>query len=536
MRCLRCRYLVLLGVLAVGTFARPAAAQLIGEAAVAPENYAPPEYIRKPPALPAHWKSRAPRTITLREAIELAMRQNLGLALQREQVRIVDLGRSQALSLFEPSLIASLDRTTSQSAPKTRQEGQEGQIPRYTSDNWNVSISEQLPTGTNVSLNFTNNRAESTLGTAVAPLVFRSTLSLSLTQSLLQGFSLGGRVQWASVLSAEFDSESVRESARQVAMLAIKATEDAYWNLVQSFKAYEVAREAQEVAANQLEVTRRKIAAGVQPESELLSVEGTLATRQLAVVRAEAQIETYADSLRQQLNLPPAEWEQPLLPLDAPSFLRVVMPFENAWERALQSRPEIKLVGIDLRKSTLLLEVARNQRLPVLNVRGNLALIGQDADYGQALAQVGARAGLQWTVGMDFAWAPLGIASRANIRRWQSALRINGLTRDQRLVDIRLQLRNALRTLDTAERKLYAAAKSRSLAERILEVEQRKFLNGLPSSSNYMVATRQAELSQARLDELQALIDHQVARSDLQLQIGELLEARQLTFEVRKGG
>ena len=51
-----------------------------------------------------------------------------------------------------------------------------------------------------------------------------------------------------------------------------------------------------------------------------------------------------------------------------------------------------------------------------------------------------------------------------------------------------------------------------------------------------MVATRQAELSQARLAELQALIDHQLARSDLQLQTGELLQARQLAFEVRKGG
>ena len=535
MRSFGFRYLVLLGGLLVGTAVRPAAAQLI-DAAVAPENYVAPEYIRKPPALPAHWTRRAPRMITLREAIELTMRQNLGLELQREQVRVVDTGRSQALSLFEPSLMATVDRNVSQSAPKTRQEGQQGQTPRYTSDDWNLSISEQLPTGTNLSLSFTNNRAESTLGTAVAPLIFRSTLSLGLTQSLLQGFSLNGRVQWSAVLLAEFDSETARESARQVAMLAIKATEDAYWNLVQSFKAYEVAREAQEVAEKQLEITRRKIAAGVQPESELLSSEGTLASRQLAVVRAEAQIETYADSLRQQLNLPPAEWDEPLLPIEAPSFLRVVVPFENAWERALLARPDLKLVGIDLRKSTLLLELAHNSRLPLLNVRGNLAVVGQDADYGQALAQVGARAGLQWTVGMDFSWAPLGVASRANIRRWQAALRINGLTREQRLVDIRLLLRNALRTLDTAERKLYAAAKTRSLAERILEVEQRKFLNGLPNSGNYFVAARQAELSQARLDELQAIIDHQMARSDLQLQIGELLEARQLTFEVRKGG
>ena len=530
------RYLVLFGVLWSGSSAPPAAAQLVGAAAVARENYLPPEYIRKPPALPAHWKRRAPRPIALREAIELAMRQNLNLALQREQVRLVDLGRGLALAPFEPVLRASVDRSASESAPQTRQEGQQGQTPRYTTDNWNLSLSEQLPTGTNLTLGFTNNRAESTLGTAVAPLIFRSTLSLGLSQALLQGFSLSGRVQWSSVLVAEFDSEAARETARQVAMGAIKATEDAYWNLVQSCKAYEVAREAEEVADKQLELTRRKIAAGVQPQSELLSVEGTLANRQLEVVNAEAQIEAVADTQRLQMNLPPDEWEQPLLPIDAPSFQRVVVPFDSAWERALLLRPDLKQVAIDLRKSTLMLEVARNGRLPLLNVRGNVALVGQDADYGQALTQVGARAGLQWTVGMEFGWTPLGIAARANIRRWQTTLAINDLTREQRLVEIRRLLRNSLRTLDTAERKLYAAAKSRDLAERNLEVEQRKFLNGLPGSSNFMVATRQAELSLARLSELQALIDHQLARSDLQLQTGELLAARQLTFEVRKGG
>jgi outer membrane protein TolC len=530
------RGLLLVGLLSGATAVGPARAQLVGATAVASQSYAPPEYIRKPPALPALWAGRRPRSLTLNEAIELALRHNLGLALQREQVHLVDIGRSQALANFEPSLSASADRTTSQSPPRTRQEGEAGQVPRYTSDNWNVALSEQLPTGTTVSLSFNNNRAESTLGTAVAPLIFRSQLALGINQALLQGFSFSGRVQWAPVLQAEFDSEAARQTARQTAMLAIKATEDAYWNLVQSFKAYEVAREAQEVADKQLELTRRKIAAGVQPESELLSVEGTQANRQLEVVRAEAQIETYADVLRQQLNLPAPEWEQPLLPTDAPTFLRVVVPFTAAWERALVLRPDLKQVQIDLRKGSLLLEVAQNARLPMLNARGNLSAVGQDADYGQALGQLGARAGWLWTVGLDFAWAPIGVASRANVRRWQTALRLNSLNREQKLVEIRFQLRTALRTIDTAERKLYAAAKSRDLAERNLDVEQRKFLNGLPGSSNYMVATRQAELSQARLSELQALIDHQIARSDLQLQIGELLEVRHLSFEVRKGG
>ncbi len=55
-------------------------------------------------------------------------------------------------------------------------------------------------------------------------------------------------------------------------------------------------------------------------------------------------------------------------------------------------------------------------------------------------------------------------------------------------------------------------------------------MNGL--SSNFIVAQRQAELSQARLAELDALIQHEKATSDLQLATGDLLESRHLHFEL----
>ena len=77
-----------------------------------------------------------------------------------------------------------------------------------------------------------------------------------------------------------------------------------------------------------------------------------------------------------------------------------------------------------------------------------------------------------------------------------------------------------------AQRQLYASAKFRDLAERSLDVEQRRFLNGL--SSNFLVAQRQAELG--------SLIQHEKATSDLQLAMGDLLEARHLRFELRPSG
>ncbi len=494
--------------------------------------YVPPDYLRQRPPLPQSLADRPLLSLSLQDAILTALQKNLQLSLARERVAAVLLSRRIALARFEPLLSGSFSQSTSQSPPLTAQEGSAGQVLLSTSYLWNLGLLQRLPTGGQLSLGFNNSRSDSTLGTAVAPLLYRSTLSLSLSQPLLRDFSFDGRIQWAPVMQAEFDSESERETARLRAMMTVRATEDAYWNLVGSWRSYEVVLGAQRLAEQQLALTRRQIAAGVLPDSDLINVEGTLAQRQLAVVRAETQIEAAADLLRGVLNQPFTDWQRPLLPIDAPSFVHVDISLDQAVERAQSARPELKQARIQQRKILLDLEVARNRLLPQLNVAGDVGTVGQDADYGRALGQVGERTAWQWRIGADLSWAPLGLEARANIRRIESSLRQAGLSREAALLDVRAQLRMALRNIDTAERRLYAAARARDLSERSLEVEQRRFLNGL--SSNFYVAQRQADVAQARQDELEALLQHEKARSELQLAMGDLLESRQLRFELRR--
>lgn len=511
-----------------------AAAEPVDHAAPIPtKDYVPPDYLRKPPTVPPQLSQKPPRQITIAEAIETALRKNLDIAIQREAVRQRDFAQSIALISFEPSLQLGISRNKSKQPPATSLDGRPGQVFPSTIDSWSVRISEQLPTATRLSLDFTNGRSDSSLGSAVAPLFYRSTLMVTVSQPLLQGFSLNNHVQWAPVLRARFDSEVARENARLQAITTIKATEDLYWNLVLSWKAYEVKRGAYALAEKQLELTRRQIAAGLLAEAESIRSESTLARNQVDLLTYEAAIEDASDRLRQQLNLPAAEWEQPLIPLDSPSFTPVAIPFGTVWERALAARPELKNLKTDLQRDALALEVARNGLLPSLNLTSSLAAIGGDKEYTAALDQVGSLSGWQWTVGLDFSWQPLGIAARGAVRSAQAGLRQDALQRELKLTQIRLELRLALRGLQIAERKVYAAAKSRDLAERSLEVEQRRFLNNI--SDNFKVAQVQGELELARQAELQALIDHEKARSDLLRATGELLEARNLTFELRQG-
>jgi outer membrane protein len=503
--------------------------QPVGGAPAAP--YQTPEYIRKPPMLPAGMPAAQAWRITLADAIETAMRRNLDLALQREREVAVGTGTSAARGIFEPQVQANINHLDARSPPETLQEGRAGEVLHSSSTSSGLTLAERLPTGTSLQLQVTGSVAESMSGNAVLPRGARARLDLSLTQPLLRDFSPDLRIPRAPLLRAEFASEVALEETRLRAMLTIKLTEDAYWSLVESYKSYEVNVGARELAEQQLDLTRRQIAAGVLPESDLIGVEGTLAQRELTLVRSEVQIESAADLLRRLMNLAPPEWERPLVPVDAPGFLPLAVPFDDALKRALVARPELRQAQVNLRRIALDLQVARNGRLPRLDLVAGTGTEGLDQTLPTAFDQLSRVESRHWSVGLNLAWAPLGVAARAEVRRLQSALRESGLGREQIVASMRAEIREALRAIDTAARQLAGSARFRDLAERSLEIEQRRFLNSL--SSNFLVAQRQAELAQARLSELEALIQHEKAASDLQLAMGELLEARRVQFLIR---
>jgi len=500
-------------------------------AGAAAPPYATPEYIRRPVSLPPDRDASQALRLTLADAIETSLRRNLAVDLQREQVRQVDTAQGAAWGAFEPRLDASLVRDVSRSPPLTRQEGGAGQVVHSEHTTYALGIFERLPTGTELRLGFTSTVSAGTAGTAVLQdRYFRSELSGTLVQPLLAGFSLSGRIQRAPLLHARFGSQAAREQARMRAMLTVNLTENAYWDLVATMKSYEVTAGALELARRQLELTRRQIAAGTTPESDLISAEATLAQRELALVRAEVSIDDVSDRLRGLINLPPAEWERPLLPSDTPTFTPLQVAAGPAFDRALAGRPELRGVQINYQQIALDLSLARNARLPRLDLQAGARTIGQDPRFGSTVDQITRADGRDWNVGLAFSWTPIGAAARAEIRRVQSALRLNALTHEQLLLDIRTEVRAAVRAIDTAQRQLLAAAHSRELSERSLDVEQRRFASGL--SNNFFIAQRQAELEAARQAEVNAVIQHEKAASDMQLATGDLLDARHLVFSV----
>ena len=83
---------------------------------------------------------------------------------------------------------------------------------------------------------------------------------------------------------------------------------------------------------------------------------------------------------------------------------------------------------------------------------------------------------------------------------------------------------DAAAALETAGQRIASTRAGREAAEVQLAAERDRY--GAGSSTNFLVLTRQNDLSRARLDEISARTDYQTARTELARATGSLIEER----------
>lgn len=496
-----------------------------------PVAYVPPDFLSATPPLPQTIDASSVWRLDLREALQLAVKQNLGVTLVRKSVRIAQLGVDVAGGLFEPTLDASYGHGSFRTPPTMSTEGMAGEIVSDFSDRWMLSVAERLATGMLLSVDWVTDRSNTTSRAAVTPLNYRSTLSVTARQPLLRGFSADLDIPRMTVLTAKLGSERQKRELEVVVVDVVQRTEAAYWDVVQALFRYDLARRSHKRADEQLALTRRQIESGVLPPSDVISAESTLAQRQLQLVQAEEQLALVWDQLRAIINLPRDQWTRPILPIDVPEFVPRITAAEDAMTTALAHRAELAQTALELQTQTLALRKAENDKLPQIDLGLTGTLVGQDDRYSSALSQLSSADGRGWSVLLNFTWTPLMRATRAAAEIERTRHETIQTRREQQMQQIWFSVRDAVRNQRSAARQVEAAALFRELAQKSLDVEQRKFLNG--TSSNFVVAQRQEELAAAQLAELSAVLAHTKAAATLASATGVLLDERHIVLDVK---
>lgn len=476
------------------------------------------------------------RRLTADEAVKLAVENNLGIQIARIDPQIQDLTVVQARTNWSPTLTSTFQRNSTD-APNQNIIGGGATISSSDAFQNSVGVQQSLRWGGQYNVAWNSSRFESNSNISAANPQLRSSMSLQYVQPLLRNWNIDNARQ--QLLTSEKNREIADVQLRQTLATTMRTVRNAYWDLAYAVASLAVQQQSLELAQESLRNTRARVEIGTTPPIDIVEAESEVATRQEAVIVAEAQIETAEDTLRALVFNPsmPDFWTIRIEPTDLPPFQLTKVDPEAAVRTALDRRTDLIMSKKSLEIDDIGVRFYRNQTLPDVSANINYGLqglggttlvrgpgifgpntgdvIGQaNRGFGTVLGDLFRNDFPNWTASLNISY-PIGkSAAEANLARVRLQ-QSQGTTqlRNQEL-QVATQVRQAARNVQTNQQRVETTRASRQLAERKLEAEQRKFTAG--TSTSFQVFQAQRDLSQARNNELRATLDYSRSIVDLE--------------------
>ncbi len=465
--------------------------------------------------------------LSLREAVLLALKNNLDIAIANYNPKISAEAIIIAKAVFDP--VASLTADGSRSVTPSSSFLAGARVTEVSNQDLSGSLTQSLPIGGSYTLSLTNNRQVTNSSNVFINPAYKTFLTLSVTQNLLKNF--GPDVNTAPIKIARINQAISVTQLRQQANTVITSVHNAYWNLVFAIENLEVQNRSLRLARELEELNKARVRAGVAAPVEVTQAEAQAAAQVQNVILAEKAIKDAEDQLKLILNIPDGEriWAKVIVPADEPPFEVVLVNAEVSIQEALEKRPEYAGAKLTLQNSDLNLRVARNQLLPSLQFQGSLGLNGLN-EFNQGLGSDYSRL----TSGDFTSWsAALVLSYPLGNRSARSAFVQARLTDDQArtsLLNLKRQIisqvREAVRRIEADVRRVEATRAARALAEEQLRVEQKRLQAGVTTTFN--VLSFQRDLAAAQANEIQAITTYNQDLANLELQKGTVLEKNRL--------
>jgi outer membrane protein TolC len=486
--------------------------------------------------------------LSLDECIVKTIKNNLGLQAELLTPQIMDDAVALAWEKFYPALSFAYNKQHTETASYSFLDASDF-VATDQNDN-TVQVSQFLPTGGTFSGSLYNyltdtNRSFQTINPRVG-----TTLRFNFSQPLLRDF--GFKFSRREIIVARYDQDISEENLNALVEDTIYQAESAYWNLVYSIENLEVRRQSLKLAQELYEKNKAEIETGTLPPIELLTAEAEVSLRQADILEARALVRNNEELVKTVMNLG-AEVDDVkavrIVPSDSPRAERSPIDFDEALATAIQRRPDLKALRVDIDSRAFDVSYAKNQLLP--DVRVNLSywspgisgtrILYQDDDAlsgivigtipGSRLDAMRDAFGFNYknlSVGVSVTLPVGNVFSRAAYDQARDRLRQARMRVQDQEQQLTLELGNTVRAVDTNYERAQAYKSARELAQRKLEAEVEKFQVGL--STNYLVLQFQRDLATAQTLELKALIDYKISQAALDRTMGAGRERRGVRF------
>jgi HAE1 family hydrophobic/amphiphilic exporter-1 len=525
------------------------------------------------------------RSLSLDQAIRLALSNNNGIEVARDDVRIAESGLRSLEGSYDPTLSISptFNRNQTNGQPATRD------------IRVNSSVDKLLKVGGgSYQLFFNNSRTENAfaqaqatsgnIGTSSNSGLFFTSLGVTYTQPLMRNFKIDStrrqiKIQRKRV--AQSDADFRRQTIDTIAQV-----QSAYWDLVFALRDQQNKTANLNLAKENLRQVEAKIAAGSAAPLQKAEVNTELATRESEVLVASQQVSIFENSLKQLLYKDPlaAEWNESLTPTDTPSFSMDGVNLQDAVKDAIANRPELSRLRIEKEITDIDIDYFRNQTKPRLDLTSTFSLNGlgrSGADstestffplisgdpnsnanaflleqirlinngnpmtvpiievpptaafltggYPQSLKNMFRSDAPNYSFGVTFVFPLRNSTAEANLAtaKYQQS-RIDSQTRAQEQT-IMAEVRNAVQSVETSRQRVLTARRARENAVIQLAGEQKLYDVG--RSTTFLLFQRENTLTNARNAEIRAETDYNKALANLQRVTSTTLTSNNIVVE-----
>jgi outer membrane protein TolC len=252
--------------------------------------------------------------------------------------------------------------------------------------------------------------------------------------------------------------------------------------------------------------------AGLAPQIDTLRARVQLQTQQSALIQAQNDLEKQRIALARVIGLPVTQKFRlvnrvPYRPLPEEEL-------ENAYQRALQTRPDYQAALAFLRAAQYTEEAAWQQRLPSIGFMGNYGVLGFNP----------ASLGPNWIAAATLN-IPIfqGGKVEADVQQAQAVVKQRQAQVDNLRASIEQDIEDALLDIKAAAQQVEVAKTGLDYAQQTLEQSQDRFAAGV--TNNVEVIQAQQQLASANEQYIESLYAHNIAKVLLARAIGNAEQA-----------
>lgn len=479
-----------------------------------------------------------PQSLSLQDCIEMALRNNLELRIERYNPQLALFDLNAARGGYDPVARGNAEHSNRTQGRRIDELGQI--VPSYDSkqNDYGAGVGGLLPWGMtyDFAANLAPQSGERIVFNPATSNYFKLPLESSygdvrmrLTQPLLKNFMIDSTR--LSISSAKLRLKSSEQGLRQKIMDVVTRVENAFYDLLYARKAVVVQEQALALTRRQVQEYQKKLEVGSIAKLDLTQAEAQAASTEADLLTAQRNLDIQMNALKKLLSDNFIAWAStPLEPLGELTAERQFFNRQESWNKGLTLRPELVQAKIEVERTGLQVKYDKNQLLPQLDLIGSYGLTGSGVTSGDALSQLTSRDQPYWAVGGQITF-PIGNRSARNRYAASRAVADQSLIALKRLEqDIIVQIDDAIKQAQSSYDRVTATRKAVEYSREAFQGEQKKLDQG--ASTAFQVLRLQRDLTSAQSDEIRALAEYQKALAWLAQFEGSTLERRGIDLTI----